>query len=115
MAAARWAFEDHRLKQICLKNFEGDGRRRRLDGRSDLHQGERATGNAGRGECAVTKARASAPRPFCRQAAERERGRQGPEGVAVIGLFDDDDQVRAVLEATDWLEPTSVRRSRPQG
>ena len=28
----------------------------------------------------------------------------GPEGVAVLGLFDDGGQVCAVFEATDWLE-----------
>jgi len=29
---------------------------------------------------------------------------KGPEGVAVLGLYDDDGQVCAVFEATDWLE-----------
>jgi hypothetical protein len=29
---------------------------------------------------------------------------KGPEGVAVLGLYDDGGQVCAVFEATDWLE-----------
>ena len=29
---------------------------------------------------------------------------RGAEGVAVLGLFDDDGQVCAVFEATDWLQ-----------
>ena len=28
----------------------------------------------------------------------------GPEGVAVLGLFDDGGEVCAVFEATDWLQ-----------
>ena len=29
---------------------------------------------------------------------------KGPEGVAVLGLFDDGGEVCAVFEATDWLQ-----------